>query len=259
MSVMNPTRVQDYSESDQGRKHRSRQVAGRGDPTEAAILALTPGDRLTRYEFERRYDAMPDLKKAELIEGVVYMPSPVRYDVHGQPHAQIMGWLFVYSTATPGTGIGDNTSVRLDLENEPQPDALLRLERGAGGASTIGADGYVAGPPELIVEIAASSASYDLHDKLRVYQRHGVQEYGVWRIYEGQIDWLSLHQGRYEPLPADEAGVVRSLVFPGLWLDVPALLAGELAQVLATLQAGLASPQHAAFVQAVQAKLAAAD
>ncbi len=257
MSVMNPTRAPDYTESGQGRERRSPQVSGRGDPAEAGILALASGDRLTRYEFERRYAAMPDLKKAELIEGVVYMPSPVRYDVHGRPHAQIMTWLGVYSAITPGTGIGDNASVRLDLENEPQPDALLRLEREAGGASAIGEDGFVVGPPELVVEIAASSVSYDLHDKLRVYQRHGVQEYVVWRIYERQIDWLSLDEGRYAALSADEDGIVHSRVFPGLRLDVPALLAGDLGRVLTTLQAGLSSPEHAAFVAAIQAKLAA--
>lgn len=216
---------------------------------------LEAGDRLTRHEFERRYDAMPDLKKAELIEGVVYMPSPVRYDHHGQPHAKIMTWLGVYSAATPGTGVGDNASIRLDLENEPQPDALLRLERAAGGASTIDADGYVEGPPELVVEIAASSASYDLHDKLRVYRRHGVQEYVVWRVYDGQIDWFALHEGRYEPLLADEDGVVRSQVFPGLWLHAPAMLVGNLAQVLATVQVGLASPEHSAFMEDEQVRL----
>jgi Uma2 family endonuclease len=141
--------------------------------------------------------------------------------------------------------------VRLDLENAPQPDALLRLEETANGASRIGVDGYVEGPPELIVEIAASSVSYDLHDKLRVYRRHGVKEYVVWRIHDRQIDWFHLHEGRYEQLPAHADGSVRSRVFPGLWLCVPALLAGNLARVLATLQQGLASAEHADFVAAL--------
>lgn len=211
------------------------------------VRPLEPGDRLTRVEFERAYDAMPGLKKAELIEGVVYMPSPVRYESHGLPHALMVAWLGVYSAHTPHTGVGDSVSVRLDLENEPQPDALLRLDTAAGGASVIDADGYISGPPELIVEIAASSASYDLHDKLRVYRRCGVQEYLVWRVYDQEIDWFALNEGRYESLPVDAEGVVRSQVSPGLWLNRAAMLEGDLAQVLATLEQGLASEEHAAF------------
>src|SRR2546427_3449968 len=88
-------------------------------PTE--LPPLEGGDRLTRSEFERRYDAMPQLKKAELIEGVVYMPSPVRCKSHGQPHGQIMSWVGVYSAATPGVDFADNATLRLDPDNEPQP------------------------------------------------------------------------------------------------------------------------------------------
>ena len=136
---------------------------------------LESGDRLTRAEFERRYAAMPNLKKAELIEGVVYVASPLRALAHGKPHADVMAWLGVYSAATPGIGAYDTATVRLDADNEPQPDAVLRIEQ--GGQSSISEDDYIEGAPELIVEIAASSASYDLHDKLHVYRRNGVQEY----------------------------------------------------------------------------------
>ncbi|MFO5527900.1 MAG: Uma2 family endonuclease, partial [Cuspidothrix sp.] len=124
------------------------------------ILTIPPlenGDKLTRHEFERRYHAMPNLKKAELIEGVVYMASPVRAKQHGKPHARIMGWLIAYEAATPGVESLDNTTILLDTDNEPQPDALLRIE--TGGQSRINKDDYVEGAPELIVEIAASSAS----------------------------------------------------------------------------------------------------
>ncbi len=140
------------------------------------ILPLENGDCLTRAEFEQRYEAMPHLKKAELIEGVVYMGSPVRV-IHGRPHARIMAWLSPYWIATPGVDLMDNTTVRLDPDNEPQPDALLRIE--VGGQSTISEDGYVEGATEFIAEIAASSASYDLRDKLRAYRRNQVQEYLV--------------------------------------------------------------------------------
>jgi Uma2 family endonuclease len=209
---------------------------------------LTDGDRLTRAEFERRYLAHPEIKQAELIEGVVHMPSPTRFENHSEPHSYIIAWLSVYLAATKGTRVGNNATVRLDFENEVQPDALLRLESHLGGRSRITADDYLAGPPELIVEIAASSAAYDLHDKRRVYQRSGVQEYLALQVYEQEATWFVLREGVYEPLPADEAGILRSEIFPGLWLDPAAFWAGDLAAVLATLQQGLASPEHAAFV-----------
>jgi len=209
---------------------------------------LNPGDRLSRIEFERRYEAHPEIKKAELIEGVVYMPSPVHLQQHGQPHSNIVTWLGVYCAATPGTMTADNTTVRLDFENEVQPDALLRLEAAQGGRSRITDDDYLDGPPELIVEIAASSAAYDLHVKRRVYQRSGVPEYLAVQMYEQRVDWFALREGVYQPLLPDAAGVLRSEVFPGLWLQPAALFLGDLARMLAVLQEGLASPEHAAFV-----------
>lgn len=172
------------------------------------LLTLPPlenGDKLTRTEFEQRYAAMPHVKKAELIEGTVYMVSPVRIFQHGEPHAYIMAWLGVYRAATPGVQVGDNPTVRLDADNEPQPDALLRIV--AGGQSTISDDDYVEGAPELIVEIAASTASIDLHEKLAVYRRNQVQEYLVWRVYDGELNWFCLREGRYVSLEANEAGI----------------------------------------------------
>ena len=209
--------------------------------------ALENGDRLTRCEFERRYALRPDLKKAQLIEGVVYMPSPVRFASHGEPHAAILGVLLHYRAFAPGVSVGDNATVRLDLDNEPQPDVLLRVDPEAGGRSRLSDDDYVEGPPELIVEIAASSASIDLHDKLRTYRRNGVQEYVVWRTQEQRIDWFALTDGEYRPLAADDAGVVRSRVFPGLRLAVPALLNGDLAAALRALQAGIDTDEHRRF------------
>lgn len=212
-----------------------------------SVLPLESGDRLARPEFERRYESMPELKKAELIDGVVYVGSPVRVS-HGKPHGQIIGWLASYSAATPGVELCDNTTVRLDLDNEPQPDALLRIDPAVGGRSRITSDDYLEGPPELIVEIAASSAAYDLHDKLRAYRRNGVQEYLVWQIYERRIDWWELRDGVYVPLGTDEAGVVRSRVFPGLWLATGSMIAGDLAGVLAIVQQGIGTEEHGAFV-----------
>ena len=213
------------------------------------IPPLESGDRLTSSEFERRYQAMPQIKKAELIEGVVYVASPVRASRHGRPHAKIMTWLGTYSAATPLVDVADNTTVRLDADNEPQPDALLRLEPQAGGNSRISDDDYIEGVPELIAEIAASSASYDLNDKLNAYRRNGVREYIVWQIYENRLDWFYLDNGQYISLQPDATGVIRSQIFPGLWLAVNALREGDLAQVLATLQQGLQSAEHQSFVQ----------
>lgn len=213
------------------------------------VPRLESGDHLTRYEFERRYQAMPYIKKAELVEGVVYVASPVRMANHGRPHAALIGWLMVYKAATPGVDLGDNATVRLDADNEPQPDALLRIEPEVGGNSRISEDDYVEGAPELIAEIAASSVSYDLNAKLNVYRRNGVKEYIVWQIYENRLDWFSLQEGRYVSLAPDAAGVIHSQVFPGLWLSVNALLLGDLAEVLAVLQQGLQTEEHQVFVE----------
>ncbi len=174
--------------------------------TATQILPLENGDRLSRIEFERRVAAMPKVKKAELIEGIVHMASPLRHRGHGKPHAAIMTLLSTYWIATPGVDIGDNSTVRLDLDNEPQPDALLRIE--SGGRSIVNDDDYLEGAPELIVEIAASSAAYDLYDKKQVYRRNGVHEYVVWQVFDHKLDWFSLQAGEYVPLQPDDNGVV---------------------------------------------------
>ena len=219
----------------------------RSHPAAPSVPPLQMGDHLSAAEFERRFDAMSELKKAELIEGIVYMPSPVSIDHHGEPHTAINGWLFVYQAYTPGTQAADNSTVRLDDRNEPQPDVLLRILPAHGGRTTT-ADGYVVGGPELAAEVAASSASYDLHSKLQVYYRHGIQEYVVWRVWDRTIDWFVRGEGQYELLPPDGT-ISKSRVFPGLWLDAAAMIAGNPAQVLAVLQQGLTSPEHAAFAE----------
>ena len=214
-----------------------------------SVPPLKHGERLTQEEFERRYEAMPHLKKAELIEGVVYMPPPVRIDFHGRPHAQIMAWLGAYWIATPGVDLADNTTVYLDSNNEYQPDALLRIEPAQGGWSRIIDEGYVEGAPELIVEIAGTSADYDLQEKLEVYCRCGVQEYIVWQTQDGRLDWFQLVNEEYVALAPNAEGVIESQVFPSLRLAVAALLAGDRAKVSSELQAGLQTTVHAVFVE----------
>ncbi|MGI2904102.1 Uma2 family endonuclease [Tolypothrix sp. VBCCA 56010] len=213
------------------------------------IPPLESGDRLSRHEFERRYTAMPQLKKAELIEGVVYVSSPLRFKSHGQPHGDLIIWLGTYKVSTPGVELGDNATVRLDLDNEPQPDVLLLIDEKLGGQAKISEDDYIEGAPELVAEVAASSASNDLYDKKRAYRRNGVQEYIVWQILENKVDWFSLQNDEYVTLEADANGVIKSRTFPGLWLDMTALLTGEMTKVLAVLQEGLNSSEHQAFVE----------
>src|SRR6185437_13644521 len=178
------------------------------------IPPLEPGDHLTRHEFERRYEAMPGVKKAELIEGVVYMPSPVRFEQYGSPHADLITWLGVYRAATPGVRVGDNSTIRLDLENEPQPDAMMIVEPALGGQARIDEEGYLVGGPELVVEVAASTVSIARNTKLRVYRRNSIREYIIWRVDDQAIDWFVLHQGQYEPLQPTSAGLLQSKQFP---------------------------------------------
>ncbi|MBD2328007.1 Uma2 family endonuclease [Alkalinema sp. FACHB-956] len=212
---------------------------------------LENGDRLTRLEFERRYNAMPEVKKAELIEGVVYMASPLRFRPHAEPHGRLITWLGVYQAATPQVEMGIEPTVRLDIDNEPQPDGVLRISQASGGRSVLGDDGYLEGAPELVAEIAASSVSIDLGDKKRAYRRNGIQEYIVWQVFDQKIDWFILENGDYVALQPNPQGVICSQVFPGLWLEVPAMLQGNMQQVLATLQRGIHSENHTAFVQKI--------
>ncbi len=213
------------------------------------IPRLEPGDRLTRAEFERRYDAMPDLKKAELIEGTVYMPSPVRMDAHGGPHADLLAWFGMYRAATPGVRVGGDTSLKLDQDNMPQPDALLMIEPSHGGQAIIDKGGYIQGAPELVAEVSSSSVSIDLNDKLNAYRRNGVREYVAWRVLDRAIDWFILRDGQYFALALGDDGLVRSEVFPGLWLNVAAMLDARLDMVLAALQQGITTPEHNEFVK----------
>jgi Uma2 family endonuclease len=212
------------------------------------VPPLETGDRLTREEFERRYDAMPHVKKAELIEGVVYMPSPVRWNHHARPHIRLATWLGTYEANTPGVQAGDNGTIRLDLDNEPQPDAAMIIDPACGGQAQLGPKDYIEGAPELVAEVAASSASIDLNTKLRVYRRNNVREYIVWRMFDRAIDWFVLRHSQYERLALSPAGIYQSEVFPGLWLDPDSLARFDLAAVLQVLQQGIASPEHTAFV-----------
>ncbi|MEX0783631.1 MAG: Uma2 family endonuclease [Dehalococcoidia bacterium] len=201
----------------------------------APPVMLQSGDRMTRIEFHRRYCELPDIR-AQLIEGVVYLSSPLRANFHGDQHALVLAWLGVYWEANPETvRVSDNASVFLDADNEPQPDASLRYIR---GQTSLTEGGYIAGAPELIVEVAASSVSIDLHDKLNAYRRNGVREYIVWRVLDQAIDWFRLHEGAFDRVEPDEQGLIGSEAFPGLRLNVAAMLAEDVAGVLKTQRDG---------------------
>jgi hypothetical protein len=217
-------------------------------PKTHGIPPLENGDHLTRDEFERRYDAMPELKKAELLQGVVFMPSPVRADAQEEPHANLLWWTNAYKVATPFVRNSADATVRLDDDNEPQPDATLFIESAYGGQAALDLDGYIEGAPEWTGEVTASSASYDLHWKMEVYRQFGVREYLVWRVLDEEFDWFILKRGRYEEMQPVR-GILKSKVFPGLWLHAKAMLDDDLPKALAVLNQGLATPEHAAFAE----------
>ncbi|HJT31070.1 MAG TPA: Uma2 family endonuclease [Pirellulales bacterium] len=213
--------------------------------TTAIVPPLAAGDKLTRDEFIRRWEMHPEIKFAELIEGIVYMPSPVSTE-HGDMDGDVGGWLSVYKAWTRGTASGRNSTTFL-LDDSPQPDLNLRVLHECGGGSWV-EDEYLHGVPELLAEVCRSSVAYDLNQKFDLYQAAGVPEYLAVLMFEQEIRWHILVDGKYQVLSSDADGLLRSRVFPGLWLDGQALLAGDLQRVLQRLQEGLQSPEHQQFV-----------
>jgi Uma2 family endonuclease len=220
-------------------------------PATATPPPLREGDRLGSAEFERRFHAMPTLKKAELIDGVVAMPSPIHFQQHTRPQALMVHWLMHYAATTPNVLAGGDTTLRLDARNVVQPDALLMIDPARGGRCRIAADDYLEGPPELVVEVAATTLLNDQHRKRAVYERLGVREYLLWRVADQAIDWWVWRDGAFVALDADAAGVIRSEVFPGLWLDTVSMIRLQTADVVRTLQLGLTDPSHEAFVKSL--------
>jgi len=210
-------------------------------------LPLRNGDRLDAEEFCRRWDFTPNLKHAELIGGQVFMNPPISAGSHGVPHVDILGWLWNYAGRTPGTQAISESSVHFGPKDLPQPDAMLRIREESGGTSFLKQE-ELYGTPELIVEVAARAAAYDLFDKKQAYLRYSVPEYLVWIVYEQKFVWFELREEQYVQRSANRSGVLTSAVFPGLWLDTRAILAQNQKRLLGTLQKGLDSPEHAEFV-----------
>lgn len=234
---------------------------------ERSVPPLVAGDKLTTDEFLRRWEAMPGLKRAELIGGIVYLPSPWIKDYggvdmpsplsrdHGGSDFQLGTWLGVYAAHTPGCEGGHGVTQVMTEEDSPQPDVHLRVLPAYGGQST-DAGKYVGGAPELVAEISLSSTSYDLHQKYALYESAGVQEYLAVLLEEQEVRWHRLVGESYEVMSTDADGVLRSHVFPGLWLDPVAMLAGDLSRVLAVLNDGLATAEHRTFVDRLAARRA---
>jgi Uma2 family endonuclease len=213
---------------------------------------LEQSDRLDQATFHARYLAMPPDTRAELIGGVVHMPSPLKKP-HGKMTYRVVAWLADYEAATPGVEGFDNTTAILGEESEPQPDVFLCVAPECGGQTGETRDEYLRGAPELIVEVASSSESIDLHSKRDDYQRAGVKEYVVIALRQGIVYWFILREGRYHELAAGTDGIFRSEVYPGLWLDSAALLRLDGKRVKEVLQQGVATPEHAAFVERLAA------
>ncbi|MFO0808438.1 MAG: Uma2 family endonuclease [Gemmataceae bacterium] len=214
---------------------------------------LENGDALDQPTFHARYEAMPEHFKAELIEGIVYVASPMK-PPHGKSHYRFAHWLAGYEDETPGVEGFDNTTFILGSSSEPQPDLSFIVTEAYGGRVRVNADGYFTGPPELIAEVASSSESIDLNAKRRDYERHGIQEYIVVATRQQRVYWFMRRGTAYQPLEPGNDGVLRSEVFPGLWLDPAAFLRDDRARVAAVLRDGLASSEHAAFVAALASK-----
>ena len=217
----------------------------------AEVQELHNGDHMTQVEFHRIYSTMPEDVKAELIGGIVYMASPLKIR-HGSYHVVLASVLFAYESATTGTETGDNTTVIMDDESEPQPDLYLRIRPEYGGQSGTTEDDYIDGSPELIVEIANTSRAIDLHRKLAVYRDAGVREYLVLSLREHQLRWFDLSRDEEKTIPSD--GILRSFVFPGLWIDSVAVLDRDHRRLMTTIERGLAEPAHADFVKQLASK-----
>ena len=222
-------------------------------PPQARMPKLFAGDILDQKTFHERYKAMPEHVKAELVEGIVYMPSPLGMD-HGSRHSKLNGWLEAYIAATPGTEVFNNATTILGSRCEVQPDCSLVIPREYGGQSRMNDEGYLRGPPELIAEVAHGSEAYDMHGKLRDYENAGVKEYLVVLLRRAEVVWHTRHGSnkKFSLVHPERDGLYRSEIFPGLWLDADALFRGDSRALHAALKKGLATPEHSKFVQSLK-------
>jgi Uma2 family endonuclease len=208
---------------------------------------LENGDQLDQKTFHARYEAMPEDCHAELIGGIVYMPSPQKVP-HSKAHQLVSPWLGEYAGSTPGTDVLLNNTQILGPDSEPEPDACLFIAPEYGGHVYVDQDEYLHGAPELIVEVSSATESIDLHRKKDDYEKAGVREYVVLALRMRRVFWFVRQRAKYKEVARPADGIFRSRQFPGLWLDADAVLRNHRQRVLAALKQGLATPEHAAFV-----------
>ena len=219
-------------------------------PASVLTPPLRDGDHLTREEFMRRWEAMPDLKRAELIDGIVHMASPLS-KIHGNFHTLMGFWLGSYLTATRGCSAPTDATWLMSEDSAPQPDLALCINPERGGQSRDEGK-YAAGAPELIVEISHTTSARDAGIKLRLYERCGVREYVIVRPEKKQVIWRELVDGKYREIEPSADGILRSRVFPGLWLDQTALWNRDYAGLAAVVQQGMATAEHAEFLRKLE-------
>ena len=225
----------------------SPQKTPRGPPRKKDVPPLENGDRLDQKTFHARYEAMPEGVRAELIGGIVYMASPQKTP-HGRAQSLFVHWLGEYADGTDGTDVLVGSTNVLAPETEPEPDGCLLILPECGGQTWEDAKRYLNGSPELIAEIAWATESIDLHAKKVDYEKADVRQYVVVALRMNRVFWFIRRRGKFKELAPSADGILRSEVFPGLWLDPAALLRRDRKRLLAVLRQGLASPQHAAFV-----------
>jgi len=213
-----------------------------------AVRPLQGGERMRRNEFERRFDATPGLKRAELVEGTVWIPPQMGEVRYGSARMALIGLIGSYCAATPGVSGGAHGHIRLDAVNMPQPDVSVHLGKAYGGQSRIDADGYLEGAPEFVADVVRQRAEWPT-GRVEALRRNGVREFAVWRVDDCLIDWFVVRDGKQERLEMGADGVYRSRVLPGLWVDPVALLTDERARAMAVMRQGIASPEQGEFIE----------
>jgi Uma2 family endonuclease len=221
---------------------------------ERYIPPFENGDRMDQKTFMALYEQTPKGFRAELINGEVHTPSPVSVR-HGRPHQHLSTLLGTYAVETEGTEAFIDITAIMSQNSVPQPDLSLIVTPEAGGQTAENARGYLTGAPELAVEVSNTTAGIDLNAKLLDYERYGVREYLVVIVREREVRWYGRRKDRFTPMKPDADGVLKSKVFPGLWLDTAGVFDRSAKQLLATLRKGLASPEHAKFAAKLAKKL----
>ena len=225
---------------------------------------LRDGERIPPDEFRRRCGVLEAVGvdfRVEYVNGVVRMMPPPNFAGHTHPIRVMQGLLSAYTRQTPGVIDYTESGVTLPVEEtsaDVSPDLCLVVQPGRGGQMSVDDAGYFVGPPELVVEVANSSLSYDLGEKRDLYEAAGVQEYLVHATRERRLLMMRRDGDRFRTVMPDADGVLASRIFPGLVFDTAAIIADDIAAAEATLDRVMQSPEVAAAHQNLVASLAEA-